>query len=59
MNKKTALKATLILLMVLGVTTGVVYLMSHYKEITGYVAGGLFLGLIWIMIYDGIEKTSK
>ena len=59
MNKRTAIKATLMLLVMVGVSVGLSFMLINYTKITGYVGIGLFLCIMWIMTYNVIEKRSK
>ena len=59
MNKRTAIKATLMLLVMVGVSAGLSFMLINYTKITGYVGIGLFLCIMWIMTYNVIEKRSK
>ena len=59
MNKRTAIKATLMLLVMVGVSAGLSFMLINYTKITGYVGIGLFLCILWIMTYNVIEKRNK
>ena len=59
MNKRTAIKATLMLLIMVGVSAGLSFMLINYTKITGYVGIGLFLCIMWIMTYNVIEKRNK
>ena len=59
MNKRTAIKATLMLLVMVGVSAGLSFMLINYTKITGYVGIGLFLCIMWIMTYNVIEKRNK
>ena len=59
MNKRTAIKATLMLWVMVGVSAGLSFMLINYTKITGYVGIGLFLCIMWIMTYNVIEKRSK
>lgn len=59
MNKRTAIKATLMLLVMVGVSAGLSFMLINYTKITGYVGIGLFLCIMWIMTYNVIENRTK
>jgi hypothetical protein len=59
MNKRTAIKATITLLIMFSISAGVCFLLMNYQEIAGYIGIGLFVVLMWMMTYNVIENREK
>ena len=59
MNKKIAIKATIALAIMLGISTGLSLMLIKYTRITGYVGIGIFLCIMWMMTYNVIENRTK
>jgi len=59
MNKRIALKATLALAIMISVGMGLGFMLVNYTKIAGYVSIGLFLSIMWMMIYNVVEKLDS
>ena len=59
MNKRIALKATLALAIMISVGIGLGFMLVNYTKIAGYVSIGLFLSIMWMMIYNVVEKLDS
>jgi len=59
MNKRIAIKATIALVIMLGISTGLSLMLIKYTRITGYVGIGIFLCIMWMMTYNVIENRTK
>jgi uncharacterized membrane protein len=59
MNKRTAIKATIALVIMLGISMGLSLMLIKYTRITGYIGIGIFLCIMWMMTYNVIENRTK